>query len=113
MNDGGPAFPLTQMRPEAGQYDPPVKVVFPGMSLRAYAAIRLRVPDSGEDWLDKTIRRARRDEFAGQALAGMTNQTDNTIGDPTAGWDLFSRAAYQAADAMEAESDQRALEEPK
>ncbi|HLJ47125.1 MAG TPA: hypothetical protein VKU01_14005 [Bryobacteraceae bacterium] len=30
------------------------------MPLRAYAAIQLRVPDSGIDWLDEMIRRARR-----------------------------------------------------
>jgi hypothetical protein len=30
------------------------------MSLRVYAAIHLRVPDSGLDWLDKMIRKSRR-----------------------------------------------------
>jgi len=29
------------------------------MSLRAYAAIHLRVPDSGIDWLDRMIERSR------------------------------------------------------
>ncbi|MGH9631965.1 MAG: hypothetical protein ACRD7E_26980 [Bryobacteraceae bacterium] len=29
------------------------------MSLRIYAAIHLRVPDSGIDWLDEMIRRSR------------------------------------------------------
>jgi hypothetical protein len=29
------------------------------MSLQAYAAIHLRVPDSGIDWLDRMIRRSR------------------------------------------------------
>jgi hypothetical protein len=42
-----------------------------GMTLRAYAAIKLGVPDSGIDWLDDMIRKSVRDEFAGQALAGM------------------------------------------
>ena len=31
-----------------------------GMSQRAYAAIHLRVPDSGLPWLDAMIERARR-----------------------------------------------------
>ena len=42
-----------------------------GLSLRAYAAIHLRQPDSGIDWLDGMIRAAKRDEIAGQALAGI------------------------------------------
>jgi hypothetical protein len=29
------------------------------MSLRAYAAIHLRVPDSGIEWLDEMIRQSR------------------------------------------------------
>ena len=29
------------------------------MSLRAWAAIQLRVPDSGIDWLDRMIERSR------------------------------------------------------
>lgn len=29
------------------------------MSLREYAAIHLRVPDSGNGWLDKMIKRSR------------------------------------------------------
>jgi len=44
---------------------PPVPVVFEDdkteqMSLRAYAAIQLRVPDSGIDWLDRMIARSRK-----------------------------------------------------
>ncbi len=31
-----------------------------GLTARQYAAIHLRVPDSGEDWLDRMIRQARR-----------------------------------------------------
>lgn len=41
------------------------------MSLRAYAAIKLCVPASGIDWLDGMIRKAQRNEFAGQTLAGL------------------------------------------
>ena len=42
---------------------PPIPIVYEdteGMPLRAYAAIQLRVPDSGIDWLDRMIERARR-----------------------------------------------------
>ena len=34
------------------------------MTLRQYAAIKLKVPDSGEDWLDDMIRASLRDDFA-------------------------------------------------
>jgi hypothetical protein len=44
-NTGGPAFPL-----EDG--------VHRGMTLRQYAAIKLKVPDSGTDWLDDMIRKS-------------------------------------------------------
>ena len=30
-----------------------------GLTARQYAAIQLRVPDSGEDWLDRMIRTSR------------------------------------------------------
>ena len=35
-----------------------------GMTLRQYAAIKLRVPNSGSDWLDEMIRTSLRDELA-------------------------------------------------
>jgi hypothetical protein len=49
MNTSGPAFPSTRMN---GQEE--------GMSLRQYAAIKLRVPDSGTDWLDDMIHEANK-----------------------------------------------------
>ena len=38
-----------------------------GFNKLAYAAIHLKVPDSGIDWLDKMILEAKRDEMAGRA----------------------------------------------
>ena len=35
-----------------------------GMSLREYAAIKLKVPESGTDWLDDMIRKSLRDDMA-------------------------------------------------
>lgn len=49
----------------------------PGLTARQYAAIHLRVPDSGDAWLDEMIERSRRDVFAGQALAGMFGPDKN------------------------------------
>jgi hypothetical protein len=53
-----------------------------GMSLRQYAAIKLKVPDSGIDWLDAMILKSLRDDFA---LANVS---------------LDTHYAYAVADAM-------------
>ncbi len=108
--DGGPAFPPTfGMSGEIGE----------GMSQRAFAAINLRVPDSGIDWLDAMILQAKRDEFAGQQnvdawefpdtqtaarfigeVAPATGGTEVTI----AMWfRVQAKLKYMAADAMIAE----------
>jgi hypothetical protein len=42
-----------------------------GMSLRQYAAIKLKVPNSGTDWLDEMIRQSLRDEFAAKAMQSI------------------------------------------
>ena len=41
-----------------------------GLSQRAYAAIHLRVPDSGLPWLDTMIERARRYDMLAQGRTG-------------------------------------------
>lgn len=61
--DGGNAFPA--MYPNAHNT---------GMTLRQYAAITLRVPNSGTDWLDAMIRESLRDEFAGQAMRDVASR---------------------------------------
>ena len=43
-----------------------------GMTLRQYAAIKLKVPDSGTDWLDVMIAKSLRDNFAANALERLT-----------------------------------------
>jgi hypothetical protein len=99
-NNGGPAFPQSDLSgygmgpPEGpnGQYQ------VQGMSLRAYAAIKLRVPDSGINWLDDMIRQAKRDDFAGQALAGLMADP-NVLGSAPE----VANTAYRLSDAMLAE----------
>jgi hypothetical protein len=62
-----PEYPFPPGEPGAPQQEftpPPVPMVFEkseneGMSLRVYAAIQLRVPESGIEWLDKMIERSR------------------------------------------------------
>ena len=66
IDDGGPAYPHVEVDAKTGEV-----TNHNGMSLRAYAAIQLRVPSSGIDWLDDMIIEAKRDELAGQALAGL------------------------------------------
>ena len=55
--------PFRISKPESSS--PPVPVIYEtteveNISLRAYAAIQLRVPDSGIDWLDHMIQRSRK-----------------------------------------------------
>lgn len=59
---GVPAFPVSE---EA------VIRNLMGLSAREYAAIKLRVPDSGTEWLDAMIRKSLRDELAAKAMQGM------------------------------------------
>jgi hypothetical protein len=71
------------------------------MSLRAYAAIHLKVPQSGLEWLDAMILEAKRDELAGQTILGMHAALQNTIEWPSeSGVQNMARKAYQQADAM-------------
>ncbi len=61
-----PEVPLPDPQPRLTErVQPPIPIVFDDdenerMSLRTYAAIQLRVPDSGIDWLDKMIERSRK-----------------------------------------------------
>ena len=65
FENSGPAFPCeTVGADEYGEY----RLPWQGMTLRQYAAIKLRVPNSGTDWLDEMIRESLRDEFAASAL---------------------------------------------
>lgn len=59
---GNPAFPRQEsvLVGDAG---------WEGMSLRQYAAIKLRVPDSGLPWLDVMIEKSRRDDLAEKIAA--------------------------------------------
>lgn len=66
-----------------------------GMTLRQYAAIKLRVPDSGTDWLDEMIAKSLHDEFAAQAMTGIMAADDHT-GDQR----HIALVSYAIADAM-------------
>lgn len=86
---GGPAFPnghdVTQ-----GQFAP-----HGGMTLRQYAAIKLKVPDSGTDWLDAMIEKSLRDDFAAKAMQGLLAEPSLNA-EP----EEFAWRSYAMADAM-------------
>lgn len=63
FDDGRPAFPVPLNQGELWGGMGPCD----GMTLRQYAAIKLRVPNSGTDWLDEMIRTSLRDDLAAQA----------------------------------------------
>jgi hypothetical protein len=68
-NTGGPAFPVQSV------YIEDQATNSHGMTLRQYAAIKLKVPDSGTDWLDDMIRKSNRID-----LMLLTNpQQSNTL----------------------------------
>jgi hypothetical protein len=48
------------------------------MTLRQYAAIKLKVPRSGDPDIDAMIRESRRAEFMGQAMAAITAKVYKT-----------------------------------
>lgn len=89
-------------------YDPanPVKndgEFYLGLSAREYAAIKLRVPDSGTEWLDAMIRKSLRDELAAKAMQGLLANPKlqpeiMKRGGATGGW--IDTSAYGWADAM-------------
>jgi len=91
VNDGGPAFPSNRdMR-------------YGGMTLRQYAAIKLRVPNSGADWLDEMIRTSLRDDLAAKAMqacyADYCKHAD--VQGYVEGWRVgVAKDAYESADAM-------------
>jgi hypothetical protein len=58
-----PAFPFHPYKYSDGDLNPGSD----GMTLRQYAAIHLKVPNSGTDWLDDMIRQSLRDDFAAKA----------------------------------------------
>lgn len=96
IDNGGPAFPLIT--------DERKCIYDAGMTLRQYAAIKLRVPDSGTDWLDEMISKSLRDDVAAKVMQGMYN--DGTVAqasklvDDSKNMDAVSKWAYAQADAM-------------
>ena len=98
VNDGGPAFPSNRDMRYEQEFDHEG-----GMTLRQYAAIKLRVPNSGTDWLDEMIRESLRNEMAAKAMpecyADYCRHAD--VQGYVEGWRVgVAKDAYETADAI-------------
>lgn len=84
--------------------------VYYGLTPRQYAAIELRVTDSGLRWLDAMIEKSRRMDYAGQAMQSLIASPSlagfDYDGDPAYSSRLkfnvekLAKSAHQIADAM-------------
>lgn len=94
-NTGGPVFPTQELDAQGM----PRHELEPGMTLRQYAAIKLRVPDSGTDWLDDMITASIRNEMAAKAMQSLV--LAGVRGDISYGNEkILADRAYEIADAM-------------
>ena len=104
MDNGGPAFPgkvyTGQTEYVEGIGNRHVMEDVPGMTLRQYAAIKLRVPDSGTDWLDAMITASVRNELAAAAIATVPTQTSYTMLPNESHEAYVTRRAYAMANCM-------------
>ena len=89
INDGGSAFPLYDYR---GDGQPFLAEI--GMTMRQYAAIHLRVPNSGADWLDDMITEARKMDAAERAMQGLI------VGVERPAFDYIAKTAHDMAEEM-------------
>jgi len=86
---------LAGAKTEADKPQPIMENVAGGLMPKAYAAIHLCVPDSGNDDINAMIRRAQRDRLAGQAMQSLITMTDVEIENKH-----IAKTAYQIADAL-------------
>lgn len=78
-----PAFPAHHFDLTTGEH---------GLTKREYAAIHLRVPNSGNEELDAMIREAKRDELAARAMEALCVSIENN--------EKLCRICGEIADAM-------------
>lgn len=105
IDDGGPAFPVEVSADSegwlVGRQTGSQSGFATGLSIRQYAAIKLKVPNSGTDWLDEMIRQSLRDDFAAKAmqcfLGDDYRRTETILPEFH---EFVSANAYETADAM-------------
>lgn len=90
IETGGPAFPFADSFHPNGQ----VQYGSNGMTLRQYAAIKLRVPNSGDAWLDEMITTSLRNDLAAEAMPEIYQRVE------AGGFERVANLAYELADAM-------------
>ena len=101
-NTGGPAFPRAPFEyiDNGNGLEWDVREQS-GMTLLQYAAIKLKVPDSGDDWLDEMITKSLRNDFAAKAMQGlMVRNWSNYKGTNEELIGVWARSSYTVADAM-------------
>ena len=89
---GGPAFPSGRRFEIGDGWQTEC-----GMTMREYAAIKLKVPDSGTVWLDEMIAQSLRDEVAAKAMQALMSRPEHAH---FAGSAHYAQASYVMADAM-------------
>ena len=80
------------MGPDGNVVPPLGMVSTPGMTQRAYAAIALKVPASGEEWLDDMIRASRQMDLREQVVAAMLSYPPVTSMEVAYAEDIARRA---------------------
>lgn len=106
-DDGGPAFP-SQITTE-DRNGAPIVTEFKGLSAREYAAIHLRVPDSGTAWLDEMIYQQIRSQAFSEVACTMLTDMRLVAKEP-AWFDHAAVIAIRIADAMVAASNPELVE---
>jgi hypothetical protein len=99
MNDRDSAFPVRRRWDSGNEgYD----LQDSGLTAKQYAAIKLKVPRSGDPDIDAMIRENRRDEFAKNAIDTAFCQC-SALGEKNPSVGETAATAYKIADAMLAE----------
>lgn len=76
---------------------PPPEPTYSSLTPRQYAAIQLRVPNSGTDWLDAMILQSLRNEMAAKAMPWVASTfTQGKV----EFYDRVAESSYRLADAM-------------
>jgi hypothetical protein len=97
MKDSDSAFPVFADLREGVDY---------GLSRKEYAAIKLKVPRSGDPDIDKMIQESRRDDFAKAELIGIMLTPVVFYAGP----ESMTSEVYKIADAMLTELEKEAGE---
>lgn len=109
-NDGSDfALPGQYMDFQPSTGDQVVREQWFGFTQRERAAIDLRVPDSGSEWLDEMIREGRRLDMATASLSGLFSNVNTVPKDDETFQQVYAKASEASlaiADALLRASEQ-------